>query len=229
MPAPEWVVIPAQDEAATIGEVVAGASRTGARVVVVDDVSRDDTARLARAAGAVVLRLCSPLGAWGATQTGLRYVFEQGGGSVVCMDGDGQHPVASLQTLAGVQAQSGADVIIGADPGRCSWQRRLAWAWFRLVSGVGLRDLTSGFRCYGPRALQHLISDEVSLFNYQDLGVLLSLSKAGLRVEELPVDMQPRRGAGGSRIFSSWWRVGLYVLETTTLALAMRRRGKGVG
>jgi len=219
---PDWVIIPARDEASAISEVVEGACRTGAKVVVVDDFSADNTVAVAKAAGAIVLSLCSPLGAWGATQTGLRHAHEQGAQQVICMDGDGQHPVSAIALLTAAQMQTGADVVIGADPSRCSWQRRLAWAWFRFLSGVGLQDLTSGFRCYSRTALAHLVSKEVSLFNYQDLGLLLSLKKSGLAVSEVPVEMRPRN-EGSSRIFTSWWRVSVYLLETTALALAMRR------
>lgn len=219
---PDWVVIPAQNEAATIADVVAAVAQTGAKVVVVDDFSSDDTATLATAAGAIVLSLCSPLGAWGATQAGLRYVHAKGAQTLICMDADGQHPVSAISTLLAAQAQTDSDLVIGSDPSRGSWQRKLAWAWLRMLSGESLRDLTSGFRCCGPKALERLVSADVSLLNYQDIGVLLSLKRAGLTIIEVPVEMGPR-GEGASRIFASWWRVGLYLMETTALTLAMRR------
>ena len=54
--------------------VVAGVRRVlGCKVLVVDDASTDGTAAAARQAGAEVLRLPVGLGAWGASQTGIRY------------------------------------------------------------------------------------------------------------------------------------------------------------
>lgn len=49
--------------------------------------------------------------------------------------------------------------------------------------------------------------------------MLLLLRHADLRVAEVAVPMNPRR-SGISRVFSSWWTVGVYMSETTLLCLA---------
>ena len=70
------VLIPAHNEAATVGAIVAQIRALwGCPVVVIDDCSTDRTAQVARTAGAVVLPLTLQLGAWGAIQTGLRYAL----------------------------------------------------------------------------------------------------------------------------------------------------------
>jgi hypothetical protein len=109
--------------------------------------------------------------------------------------------------------------VIGTFPQRLSGPKRLAWAWFRALTGLGVEDLTSGLRVYGPRALQVLASPEATLLDYQDVGVLLLLRKYGLTVHEVPVKMHPRR-AGQSRVFSSWWTVARYMAQTTLLCIA---------
>jgi glycosyltransferase involved in cell wall biosynthesis len=214
------VVLPAFNEAATVGDVLDRvASSVGADRLVVSDASTDDSARRARAKGAQVIELSQQIGAWGATQTGFRYARRRGYDVVVTLDADGQHEPESLPDLIQAQRETGADVVIGTFPERLSGPKRLAWAWFRTLTGLGVEDLTSGLRVYGPRALRVLASAEATLLDYQDVGVLLLLRKYGLTVHEVPVKMHPR-SAGQSRVFSSWWTVARYMTQTTLLCIA---------
>lgn len=215
------IVIPARNEAETIGEVIASTRALGWRhVLVVDDGSTDDTAALARAAGAAVISPVLPQGAWGAMQTGIRYAVRHGYPGVVTMDADGQHePEHIADLLAAAGGAERIDVVIGAFPERGSPLRRLAWRYFRLLTGLSLEDLTSGFRYYNRAACELLAGEEATLLDYQDVGVLLMLRRAGLRMCEVPVEMYPRR-TGPSRIFASWRKVARYMLETSLLCIA---------
>jgi glycosyltransferase involved in cell wall biosynthesis len=92
------VLIPARNEATTIATVVRHVKTIIDRdIVVIDDASTDATASLARAAGATVLPLPLRLGAWGATQTGIRYALRTGYQIAVTMDADGQHDAADIE------------------------------------------------------------------------------------------------------------------------------------
>ncbi len=214
------VVIPAFNEAPTIARVVAEIKHSlDCDVVVIDDASHDATLATARAAGATVLPLPLQLGSWGATQTGLRYALRAGYDTVITMDADGQHLGKHLGDLLGPLAAAEADVVIGACPGRASRARRVAWRWFRLLTGLRLEDITSGFRAYNRRAMVVLASAEASLLDYQDVGVLLILRYRGLHILEVPVAMR-LRSEGASRVFSSWLVVAKYMLQTTLLSLA---------
>ncbi|MEO8803871.1 MAG: glycosyltransferase family 2 protein [Rudaea sp.] len=213
-------VIPAYNEAATVGEVVARVvDAMGCDVLVVNDASCDDTAAVARARGAVVLDLPWRLGAWGATQTGMRYARRKDYARVLTLDADGQHHPQELPRLLAEQRRTGANVTIGTCTQRLSIPKRLAWRYFRLLTGIGVQDFTSGLRVYDRRAIRALASPEASLLDYQDLGVLMLLRKKGLRLQELPTLMSPRR-TGGSRVFSSWFMVARYMLHTTVLCFA---------
>jgi glycosyltransferase involved in cell wall biosynthesis len=129
-PAQELIVIPARDEAATIGAVIAQLRARGwADVLVVDDQSSDGTGEAARAAGAMVMRPVLPVGAWGATQAGIRLALARGHEAVITMDADGQHEVAQIPAL--LARRHDADVVIGAHPERASRLRHVAWWWFR--------------------------------------------------------------------------------------------------
>jgi glycosyltransferase involved in cell wall biosynthesis len=220
-------VIPARDEVATIATIVGGLRAAGwHNVLVVDDHSADGTADAARAAGARVLRAELPMGAWGAMQTGMRHARAQGFQAVLTMDADGQHLIGEIPYL--LAARDRSDVVIGAFPERASRARLLAWRWFRQLAGFDLRDLTSGFRLYSGRAISLLAAEEATLLDYQDIGILLLLRRAGLRIEEVPVLME-ERSSGKSRVFSSWLQVGRYMVLTTLLCLArwdVRRDGR---
>lgn len=219
------IVIPAKNEAPTIGGLVRRLHAAGhARVLVVDDHSSDGTGDIARQAGAMVVRPVLPVGAWGAMQTGMRWGLRQGFAWAVTMDADDQHDVDEVQTL--IAARHSAQVVIGAFPERASRLRRIAWAWFRWLGDFELRDLTSGFRLYSRDAMRLVCSDRATLLDYQDLGALLMIRRAGLSICEVPVVMNARRN-GISRIFHSWGSVTRYMLVTTLLCLTLPRARPG--
>lgn len=216
-----WVVIPAQNEAASIAEVVSRARAHADHVVVVDDASTDDTAALARAAGARVLPLVTPLDAWCATQTGLRFARAAGAQFVVTLDADGQHPPEAISALVAPVRSGEADVVIGSDPARVSEYRHFAWRYLRVLTGLEVQDLTSGLRAYGPKAIEVLVRPAASSLNYQDIGVLMMLREAGLKKIEIAVKMGPRL-FGASHVFCSWLKVMAYILESSVIGLARR-------
>jgi glycosyltransferase involved in cell wall biosynthesis len=212
------IVIPARNEAATIGALLLRLKAEGWHdVVVINDQSTDDTGAIASAAGAHVLNPALPMGAWGGMQAGIRYALQQGYRAVVTMDADGQHEVDELPVL--LQARNQSDLVVGAFPERASRLRHLAWQWFRQLAGFDLRDLTSGFRLYNHHAMRVLASREATLLDYQDLGALLLVRRAGLTISEVPVSMNVR-AVGTSRIFNSWISVAKYMVATTLLCLA---------
>src|SRR3954453_22544557 len=94
-------VVPAYNEAATVGGVVRQVRecRPDVDVLVVDDGSTDATAPEARAAGAAVARLPFNLGIGGAVQAGFTYALENGYDRMVQIDGDGQHDPSQIRLL----------------------------------------------------------------------------------------------------------------------------------
>jgi glycosyltransferase involved in cell wall biosynthesis len=208
--------------AAVVGGVRAA---LGCDVLVVDDGSRDGTAGLARSAGASTLSLPLGLGAWGATQAGIRYARRHGYASVLTLDADGQHLPESLPALCAAQAASGANVVIGTCVRRLSRAKRIAWRYLRALTGLGLADFTSGLRLYDARAVEILAGPEASLLDYQDVGVLMLLARNRLVIEETPVPMLTRR-EGHSRVFASWPVVARYLLHTTVLCIAQVDAGR---
>lgn len=217
------VVMPAFNEATAIRSVVEEVRRElRLPVIVIDDSSDDATCSEARAGGAIVLPLAVQLGAWGATQAGIRYAIAAGYQYVLTVDADGQHPpewgAALLDTVAGGHA----DVAIGSFTERGSRLRKIAWHYLRWISGIGIDDLTSGYRAYNSRAIQLLAGWRATFLDFQDVGVLAMLMASNLQVRDVEVTMHARRDGGASRIFRSWLAVGYYMLHTTLLGITKR-------
>lgn len=213
-------IVPAHNEAATVGRVVRGVIEAlGWDVVVVNDASTDATGDEASAAGARVLNLPVQLGAWGAAQAGLRFAMRGGYPVAVTLDADGQHHPERLPALVAAHHASGATVTIGTCTERLSRAKRIAWAYFRVLTGLGITDFTSGLRVYDRAAIRALAAREASLLDYQDIGVLMLLRQKGFTIHETPTRMSPRSN-GGSRVFSSWLMVAHYMIATTVLCIA---------
>jgi len=217
------VVIPAHNESQDIAFVIGEIKKySNFPVVVVDDASTDSTIAEARSAGAVVVPLALQLGAWGATQAGLRHALKNNYDYAITMDADGQHLAESLPSLLGPIIRKEADVTIGSCTRRGSKSRKIAWMLMKKVSGLRLEDLTSGFRVYDRRAIRRLASWQATLLQYQDVGVLAMLQSSGLVIKDVEVKMLPRR-SGISRIFYSWTSVIYYM--SYTLLLGFTKRG----
>jgi glycosyltransferase involved in cell wall biosynthesis len=216
------IVIPAFNEARNLGSILEEVVSFGLfDVVIVDDNSTDDTRNISLNQGVVVLPLRVRLGAWGATQTGIRYGVMNGYETIVTMDADGQHNPADIPGLLSALQANNADVVIGSYPDRGSLARHVAWWCFRRLSGVKLEDLTSGLKVYSRRAAMHLVNADATIFDYQDLGVVLYLLHNNMRVIESEVVMS-KRSDGKSKIFNSWLLVLKYMMQTIILCLSMR-------
>lgn len=211
------VLIPAWNEEATVADVVKKIREIGLYdVIVINDASTDKTADRAAAADADVLNLAVNLGAWGATQTGIRYALKKGYNQVITMDADGQHLSSAIPSLLEPIVMGQADVVIGSCTERGSHARKMAWRFFRGMTGLEIEDLTSGFRAYNLPAMKILASKKATLLEYQDIGVLLLLMHSDLKIKEMQVPMCPRI-SGGSKIFSSWFKVAEYLLLNMVL------------
>lgn len=225
-------VVPAWNEAQAVGGVIdeIRSFDQAIDVVVVDDASTDDTARVAEAHGATVLRLLFNVGIGGAVQTGLRFACAEGYDVAVRLDGDGQHDASELGKLLAPLAAGEADVVIGSrfvDPGgsyRPPLARRLGIRLFaRLVSLLGrhrVTDTTSGFLALDRRAVE--LFAEAYPHDYPEVEATLVALRSGLRLAQVQVEMRERATGTSSITFVR----SLYYMVKVTLALlvaSMRR------
>ena len=213
-------MIPVWNEAGTIGKVINSAKNSlVCDIVIVDDASTDSSLNQAAGKDITILPLCFNMGAWGAMQTGIRYALSKDYDAVVTMDGDGQHHCGEITRLTSALEKGDYDVVVGACTERGSPLRQFAWKFFRNLTGVGIEDITSGFRIYNRKAMQILAKRKATLLDYQDVGVLLLLQDAGLSVAETKVRMTSRQ-VGKSHIFHSWVAVAYYMLLSTVLSVS---------
>ena len=144
------IVIPAKNEAGAIGKAVAGArdAYPDAEIIVVDDGSTDDTANVARDAGAGVVQHPESLGNGAAVKSGARAA---NGDIIAFMDGDGQHDAGEFGKLL-EKLDEGYDMVIGArsSGSHANVGRLYANGIYNVVAswltGRRIPDLTSGFR-----------------------------------------------------------------------------------
>jgi glycosyltransferase involved in cell wall biosynthesis len=201
------IVVPAFNEAATVGQVVRGVREhmPGVPVLVLDDHSTDATVQVAEEAGARVLKLPHHLGLGGSVQAGYRLAFELGYDYVIRLDADGQHDPRDIPRLFERLRESGAQMVIGsrfveANGSRASAVRSLGIAFFRLVLrpilGRDVHDPTSGFVGVNRLALQ-VFSHSFPL-EYPEIEALVVLQRRRFRFEEVPCRMLPRQGGRSS-------------------------------
>ncbi|MGE5570316.1 MAG: glycosyltransferase family 2 protein [Rhodospirillales bacterium] len=202
------IVVPAFNEEGAIGNVVREVREKlpGVPVLVIDDCSFDNTAALARAAGAEVLPLPHHLGLGGAVQAGYKLAFELGYDYVIRIDGDGQHDPAYISKIYEMLRASGCQMVIGSryvnnDHAHSSFIRGLGIRFFRLVLwpilGQYVHDPTSGFVGVNREALQ-VFSRSFPL-EYPEIEALVVLQRKAFRFVEVPCRMRPR-AAGKSTI-----------------------------
>ncbi len=154
-------VIPCFNEEATIGSVVIRAKRHVGKVLVVDDGSSDDTVRVAKEAGAVVVSHKKNMGKSAGIKTGFKYALKNGFDYVVTIDADGQHNPDEIPTVLGDVVDNGHDISIGVRWGDTTEMPRWRKVGKRLLdymtsfgNGGYVTDSQSGFRAFNKKAVE---------------------------------------------------------------------------
>jgi glycosyltransferase involved in cell wall biosynthesis len=195
------IVIPAYNEAASIGSVVAEVrgELPWVDVLVVDDGSSDETGVLAERAGATVARIPYNLGVGGAMRLGYHYGRDHGYETVVQLDADGQHDPRYVPKL--LDGLADADVVIGARfageghydvRGPRRWAMAILAAVISRFADTPLTDTTSGFRAVNRRAMCLFARWYPVEYLGDTVETLVHASSHGMRVRQVPVAMRPR-------------------------------------
>jgi glycosyltransferase involved in cell wall biosynthesis len=202
------VIIPAYNEQATIASVIASLRNAvpGFDIVVINDGSHDDTARIVnKIDGVELVNMPYNVGIGAAMQTGFKYAYRNGYDIAIQCDADGQHPADQIERLVNRLERGDADLVVGsryvADSEYTpSFSRRVGKSllsrWVDAVIGGGITDTTSGFRAVNRRAMKMFCGHYPE--DYPEAEALVIMHKSGLRAVEVPVHMNPRQGGATS-------------------------------
>jgi len=209
------IVIPTYNERENVGALIAQLLQVApdADVMLVDDNSPDGTLAAAEQLFGASPRFSSlsrtGLRSFGRSLLdGYRVALERGYFRVVQLDADFSHDPKMIPAL--INATRDADVVIGSRYCRGGhvanwpWHRRLlsrfANGYVARVTGLTVRDSTSGFRCYSRRALQCLLDIGVTSEGYAfQVETIFRAQQEGLRIVEIPITFTDRR-AGQSKM-----------------------------
>jgi glycosyltransferase involved in cell wall biosynthesis len=224
------VTIPAQNEQATIANVVAGVPRKMAgisevEVIVVNDGSTDGTAETAARAGALVVTLHNRPGLGKVFKTGLERAMRRGADVIVNIDGDGQFNPGDIESLIRPILEAEADFVTCsrfADPkmrpemplakfvGNRVVTRIINW----VCGGTKFTDVSCGFRAFNREAAYRLTL--FGKFTYTQ-ETFIDLFSKGMRITEVPLHVRGVREYGESRVASN-----LLKYATNSLPIILR-------
>jgi len=222
------VIVPAYNEEEAITKVIEDLKTHFPQgdILVVNDGSRDQTSRLARDSGAMVVDLPVNLGIGGAVQTGLKFASRYGYDLAIQFDGDGQHIASEIPSLVQPVLDKEADMVIGSrflvrgrKTFRSTWTRQIGIRFFEVLNslliGQRVTDNTSGFRAYSREVIEFMVDHYPT--DYPEPEAVILVGRNRFRIVEVPVQMRERQG-GRSSIFG--WRSAYYMIKVT-LAIVM--------
>ena len=185
-------VIPAYNAAGTIGECVQRTRSHLSRVVVVDDGSRDGTARLAEEHGALVVRIAENRGKGWALRCGFQKLLDQPWQGVITLDGDLQHDPDDIPAIIAAFDQTGADLVVGSRMARTEDMPRVRYYTNRVgvfciswAAGQPIEDSQSGFRLYSRRLIESLSLRTTRYDTETEITIKTGLR--GMRIVSAPI------------------------------------------
>jgi glycosyltransferase involved in cell wall biosynthesis len=186
------VLIPSYNEAKTIGGIVHALKAMGLTAYVVDDGSTDETGRIAKTEGAVVIRNNVNKGKGASIQEGLNIILKSDFDSVLIMDGDGQHSIEDIPYFFKRMEATGADIIIGnrmLDTSRMPliriWTNLFMSGLISSIAGQKIEDSQCGFRLFKRGVLD---SVRLRSTHYDaESEIIIVASRKGFKIESVPV------------------------------------------
>lgn len=227
------IIIPAYNEEGNIEKVIDNLLENYPQYdyVIINDGSTDDTREICKNKNYQVLNLPINMGIGGAVQTGYRYARDNGYDAAVQIDGDGQHDVAFLDGMLELLEDERADVVVGSrfverEGFQSSHIRRVGIRFLSslgcLLTGVRVRDITSGYRVVNRRFIQIFADDYPA--DYPEPEALVIAAIYGGRIAEYPVIMRERENGESSITLKK----SIYYMFKVTLAMVIRRISFGV-
>ncbi len=224
------IYMPALNEEEGIGEVIKSLPKKiegieEIKVLVVDDGSKDDTAKIAKESGADVVSHNVNKGVGSAFQSAVTYALEKEIDILVSIDADRQFNSEQIPDIIKPILKNEADMVTGNRfgsgipenmPKSKYWGNKQMSRLISLISGQKFRDVSCGFRAYNREALMRL--NLFGSFTYTQETILDMVYK-GLRVVEFPVDVKYFKGRK-SRVAGNILK---YAINTSSIILKTLR------
>lgn len=225
------IIIPAYNEEKSIERVVKNIITNFPEYdyVIINDGSRDRTAKICKKNGFNYIDLPVNLGLAGAFQTGLKYAYRQGYEYALQYDGDGQHKVEYVEKLL-EEIRQGNDIVIGSrfvDKKKPATLRMLGsrvisfsiW----LTTGKKIKDPTSGMRMFNRALLKEFAMN----LNYgPEPDTISYLLKQGVKVKEVQVEMDERMEGESYLNFTKSMSYMLRMVISILFIQSFRKRDK---
>jgi glycosyltransferase involved in cell wall biosynthesis len=205
-----FAIIPAYEEADSVGKVVSEVIPYVNKALLIDDGSSDGTIEEAKRAGASVVRLPLNLGQGAALRTGFIIAKREKADIIVTLDADGQHDPREIPNLIRFIESGEADIVVGSrfqgTHSSTTFIRYLGIKFFtrlvRILIGIEISDLTCGFRAFRKEVLENLSLEQDQ---YSAPELLIKGARHGFRIIEVPVNIKQRVFGKPKKKLSTYW------------------------
>ncbi|MBN2484084.1 MAG: glycosyltransferase family 2 protein [Candidatus Omnitrophica bacterium] len=187
-----WAVIPAYNEANSLGLVLEELQQTELSILVVDDGSTDETAQIAQSAGVTVLRNSENLGKGQSLKNAVQYLFDnEEFDYVITMDADRQHAASDVKGFL-YQAHQGEKFVLGNRMNnpqgmpfdRVLTNRFMSWLISALIK-QHIPDTQCGFRLIKREVLEKI---PIETENFEvDSEFLIKAVRNNIRIKSIPI------------------------------------------
>jgi len=187
------VIIPTYNESKNIVVLIKQIKKLSLEVIIIDDGSKDDTAKAAENAGAIVLRNEFNIGKGSALIKGYNFAIAQGFQAVISMDGDGQHSCDDIAKFMQKAETSDDALIIG---NRMKMTRQMPFlrvmtncfmsCLLSLITKQRIPDTQCGFRLIKKEALLKM---SLLTSKYEtESEILIKAARMGFKIESVPIE-----------------------------------------
>lgn len=192
-------VIPAFNEAETIGQVITMTKPYVDKVIVADDGSKDGTASIAQTVGAIVITHKTNLGVGQTISDGIKTALENKADIIITLDADGQHRPQHIPALVAPIKSGQYDIVIGSrfldntnigTTSSLKYVGNLIFSWLlRRLLQLKLTDFQSGFRAIGKKAAKQITLKHRHTYTHE---MIVVARKKRLRMTEIPMTVDGR-------------------------------------
>jgi len=203
-----FIIIPAFNESSELAGVLESLLSLNYRIILVDDGSTDDTAKIAATFPVFLIRHELNLGQGAALETGMEAAILLKADFVIHFDADGQHAASDIEQLLAPLQNGNADIVFGSrflekKPSGLSLSRKIVLKMARwinyMISGILLTDAHNGLRALNKKALQAIHFRQPGMAHASE--ILYQVRRQSLRYLEVPVhirytDYSKQKGQG---------------------------------